>query len=146
MAYTQPDADQLQSTFPKFAAVDDAVIETWLTEARRDVDSSWCEDDRAMAEMLLAAHLMTLEGLGTGAEAEANAGGMAGLKSVKSGTFQFSRADSETESAAGTLGSTSYGRRYLEKLEKNRSGARVTPTGAVPQGPLYPGGQYYTGG
>lgn len=139
MAYTQADAATLKATFPKFAAVDDAVIETWLTQARRSVDDSWAEDDRAMGEMLLAAHYLTLEGFGTGAEAEIASGGLAGMKSVKSGNFSFTKDDASSGAAAGSFESTNYGQRWLQLLKQNKAGARVTPSGTIPSAPLYQG-------
>lgn len=134
MAYTPATADILQSTFPKFADVDDAVVETWITQARRMVDSSWCEDDRQMGEMLLAAHYMTLEGLGAGTEAQLAAEGMSDFRSVRSGSFSFTRADSADQDAAGTIMSTTYGRRFADLAQSNRGGARVTNSGSLPDG------------
>ena len=138
MSYTQATAADVQGTFPRFAAVADATIETWLTQARRSVDASWTEDDRALGEMLLAAHYMTLEGLGTGTEAEIAAAGLGDFKSVRSGQFSFTRGEGGDMAAAGTLASTSYGRRWKELAKINRGGPRVSGTGTVPDAPLYP--------
>ncbi len=141
MAYTQADAETLKAKFPRFDAVDDAVVESWLTDARRRVDASWLEDDRANGEMLLACHYMTLEGLGTGTDAEIAAAGLGDFTSVKSGSFSFTRKDGSGEgAAAGSIGSTTYGRRWASLAKANRGGARVTPTGTVPDQPLYPSG------
>lgn len=137
MAYTEPSADDLQVRFPRFADVADATIEVHLTEARRSVDASWCEDDRALGEMLLAAHTMTLEGLGSGTEAELAAEGMGDIRSLRSGSLQFTKSEAAMGSAAGEIGSTTYGRRYLELLRSNRGGARVTNTGSFPDVPPY---------
>lgn len=142
MAYTQPDAAALKARFPRFDQVADATIEIYLTDARRNVDASWCEDDRALSEMLLAAHNLTLEGLGSGTESELAAEGLGDLKSLRSGSLQFTKSDASMDAAAGTYGSTTYGRRYLQLLKSNRGGARVTPTGAFPR-PLYPYGGFH---
>lgn len=139
MAYMQPDAAALKARFPRFDEVADATIEVYLTDARRSVDSSWCEDDRALGEMLLAAHGLTLEGLGKGTEAELLAEGMGDIRSLRSGSFQFTRSDGDGAAmgSAGQIGSTTYGRRWLELLKSNRGGAMVTNTGAFPEYPPF---------
>lgn len=145
MAYTQATATDLKDLLPKFSAVADATVEIWLTRARRSVDDSWTADDRAHGEILLAAHYLTLEGYGTGAEAEIAAAGLAGMQSVRSGKLQFTKGASGADAAQGTLESTSYGQRWLELLRQNRGGARVTPSGTIPDDQLYRGPFYYGG-
>lgn len=140
MAYENPDADDLQAAFPRFAAVADETVEFWLTRARRQVDESWTEDDYQMGQMLLACHLMTLNGLGTGAEAEAAAQGTGDYKTIKSASITLERFDRDSNAAAGTLQSTSYGRQWLELARANRGGPRVMDTGTLPTSSLYPGG------
>lgn len=134
MAYTDPDADDLQATFPRFAAVEDDTIEFWLTQSRRMVDESWTEGDYQMGQMLLAAHYMTLEGYGTGAEASAAAEGTGDYKRITSASVTLERFDRDSSAAQGTFGSTSYGRRWLELARANRGGPRVMATGALPSG------------
>lgn len=141
MAYTQATAADLKAAFTKFSAVADETVEFWLTRARRSVDDSWTEDDRAMGEMLLACHYMTLEGLGSGTEAQIAAEGLGDFTSVKSGQFSFTRKDgADSSTAAGTISSTTYGRQWLSLAQANRGGARITPTGSVPNSSLYPSG------
>lgn len=137
-AYADPSAATLKAAFTKFASVADSTVEFWLDRARRHVDQSWTEGDYAMGQMLLACHLMTLEGLGTGTEAQIAAEGLGDFTSVKSGQFSFTRG--ESAAAGGSLGSTSYGRQWLALAKLNRGGARLTPTGSVPTVPLYPSG------
>ena len=132
MAYTQATAADLKAKFPRFAAIDNATVESWLTDARRSVDASWLDDDRANGEMLLAAHYMTLEGLGTGTEAMVASKGLGDFKTVRSGGFSLERSDSAGSAQAGSLRSTTYGRRFLELAVVNRGGPRVTATGVVP--------------
>jgi hypothetical protein len=136
MAYTDATADDLQSAFPRFADVADVTVEYWLTRARRSVDETWTEDDYAMGQMLLAAHHMTLEGLGTGTEAMIASKGLGDFKSVRSGSFSLDRGEGGQVSA-GTYGSTSYGRRFLELAKVNTGGPRVMGTGTYP---TYPAG------
>lgn len=132
MAYTDPTADELQVAFPKFAGVTDETVEFWLVQARRSVDQTWTEGDYQMGQMLLAAHLMTLEGLGTGAEAECAASGTSDYQTIRSGSLTLTRFDKDGVMASGGLASTSYGRRYKELARVNVGGARVTPTGTWP--------------
>jgi hypothetical protein len=132
MAYTDATADDLKTAFPRFADVEDDTVTYWLTRARRHVDESWTEDDFAMGQMLMAAHLMTLNGLGTGAEAEMAAAGVSDFKSVRSGAFSFTRGDGHTGAASGSLGSTSYGRQFAALARLNVGGPRVMATGTLP--------------
>lgn len=138
MAYTDPTTDDLQAAFPRFAAVADPTVEFWLVRARRSVDSSWTEDDYQMGQMLLACHLMTLQGLGTGAEAEAAANGTGDYKTIRSGSLTLERFDrssgSSSTGAQGELTSTTFGRQWLELAKQNRGGPRVMPTGSLPTG------------
>lgn len=145
MPYAPATATDLKALLTKFAAVADAAIEPWLTRARRSVDDSWSEDDRAHAEILLAAHYLTLEGFGSGAEAELAAAGLSGMQSVRSGKLQFTKAPREAGQSQSSLLSTSYGQQFHELLMQNRGGARVTPTGTIPDQQLYDGPIYYRG-
>lgn len=132
MAYTDATASDLKAAFPRFDAVADVTVEYWLTRAQRSVDDTWTEGDYAMGQMLLAAHYMVLEGLGTGTEAELASKGMAGLKSVRSGSFAFERVDGA--SSRNSLASTSYGERFMALARVNVGGPRVTDTGTLPTG------------
>jgi hypothetical protein len=131
MAYVDATAADLKAAFPRFDAVPDPTVEFWLTQARRSVDQSWTEGDYAMGQMLLAAHLMTLEGLGTGAEAEAAANGASGFKTIRSGSLTLERFDKG--SASGSTG-TSYGDRFAALARLNVGGPRVAATGVIPYG------------
>lgn len=142
MAYENPDAADLKGNFPRFAAVADETVEFWLTRARRQVDESWTEGDYQMGQILLACHLMTLQGLGTGAEAEASAQGVGDYKTIRTGSVTLERFDRDSGAATGTMGSTSYGRQWLELARANRGGPRVMATGILP----YSGGHFVDGG
>lgn len=124
MAYTAPTAATFVARFPRFTSVDDGVIGTALTEAESWVDESWTEEDFALARMLYAAHSLTLDGHGTGAESETFAAGAGGFKSMKSGALTLDRFD--TGKARGGLDETSYGQRFAVLLRKNKGGPRIT--------------------
>ncbi len=142
MAYTDATAADLKAAFPRFADVEDATVEFWLTRARRSVDQTWTEGDYAMGQMLLACHLMTLAGLGTGAEAAAAAEGAAGFKSMRSGSFSLERFDNGNGGAQSTIMSTSFGQQFSALARQNVGGPRVMPTGTVPFDPCrYPQGE-----
>ncbi len=132
------DVAQLKATFPAFSAVADATVLFWLGRAARQVDSSWPDADRDFARRLLACHLMTEQGLGTGAEAEMFSAGAGGFDSMKSGSLTLTRAAPNLAGATGSYGSTQYGRQFAVLAAQVRGGARVTDTGAFPVG--FPGG------
>jgi hypothetical protein len=133
MPYATPTAAELKLRYAAFAAVDDAVVDYWIADALRGVDTSWIESDYAPALMALAAHRMvenSVAGLAGGAVA-----GLAGtgLTSFKSGTFSanFSEA-AATQAAEGGFESTRYGKEYLALLDRSKGGPRVTTQGVIP--------------
>jgi len=106
----------LKARFPGFAAVVDAVVQTALDEAALLVGDDWTSaPDARLGRLLLAAHILTLDGQGGGAEAAMAASG--GFRRMRSGALELERPDAEAE--PGTLGSTGYGRRFLELLRRN---------------------------
>jgi hypothetical protein len=115
MSYTAPTAADLKARFPAFSTVDDGVVTSALADAARKVDETWAEGDFAMARMLYAAHVMTLDGLGTSREAK-----LLGFKRIKVGTLELERgADG---SVGGGLSSTTYGMRFAELARLNFGG------------------------
>lgn len=112
MAYDVPTALDLKERFPSFLAVSDAIIESAITEAQGRVDTTWPEADYAPAIMLYAAHLLTLDGLGSSTEAS-----LAGIKSLTIGSLSLTSAAGGD--ASGSLASTSYGRRFREMARRN---------------------------
>jgi hypothetical protein len=122
MAYTAATPAELKIRYPAFAAVDAAVVEYWLTDSRLTVVDSWIEDDRARAEMALAAHNMAGSGLGTGGGAVADLAGM-GVTSFKSASMSVNFAEGTISAAnSGGYASTRYGREFQVFLRRNRGG------------------------
>lgn len=117
---------------PQFATVPDATVQGYLDLAARQVDASWLPADRDPATIAYTCHLMTLDGLGTGAEAKKWARGTAEYRSVKSGNLTLTRFESEAEGAGYSdwLRSTSCGKLFWWYLRANRSGPRLV-TGGV---------------
>lgn len=129
MSWTAPTAADLKAAFPAFTDVADASIDYWLTRAARTVDASWPDADGPHAQMLLAAHYLTQQGLGAGAEAQAFASGATGFRRVRSGALDLERFDKEPASDYET---TSYGKQFSALLRTIAGGPRVTGTGALP--------------
>lgn len=125
MAYVQPDAAELKLRYPAFAAVDDATVEYWLTDARLIVTDAWAEIDRANAEMALAAHNLALNGYGSSGGAVGNLAEM-GVTSFKSASMSVDF-DAETVRRSGNGGysSTKYGVQFLPYLRRNVGGPRL---------------------
>jgi hypothetical protein len=110
-----PTPAELKARFPDFSAVADAVVQTALDEAALQVGSDWAsEADVRLGRQLLAVHVLTLDGQGSGAEAAAAAAG--GFRRMRSGALELERA---AESGPGALDSTGYGRRFLELMRRN---------------------------
>ena len=122
---------ELKALLPAFAAVADATVQAWLDRAARLVTEAWPDSDRKHGEMLLAAHYMTLNGLGTGAEAEMAAAGASGFKSMRSGSLSLDRGDTSGGDAMGEYGTTQYGRQFWPLLRVYAGGPRVTGTGTI---------------
>lgn len=128
MAYTPPTPADFKVSYPQFAQVPDATVQTKLDEAARWVDESWTEADFPIARQLYAAHILTLDGLGTGSEAKFAALTAGGLSSVKSGQLQLGLSKSGVETkkrAASSLYTTTFGQRFLELRRANKPGVAV---------------------
>jgi hypothetical protein len=115
------DPAALKSRFPAFAAVPDDAVAGALAEAAGRVDEAWPPADRDLARLLYAAHVLTLDGLGG---PEADLARMGDLTLVRSGTLQVERRQDGAD-LPGTLGRTSYGRRFHEVLLRNAPGIAV---------------------
>lgn len=127
--YVEPTAAHLIAAFPEFADVPKATIDNYLRRAARSVDDSWLEGDFADARMLLAAHLMTISGVGASAEAKAVSNGFAGFKSIKSGSLSLERADGGKGGAG--FDASRYGQQFKSLLRRNKGGPRVTNAVAI---------------
>lgn len=124
MAYTIPTPTELKTLFPAFTAVDDAIVQDAIDAGARRVDTTWTEGDYARAIMLYACHYMAVQGLGTG---NGGGGGNAAYRQIRSGQLSLTRyARGEANGDDGSvLGSTKYGRMWLELLQINKPGIIV---------------------
>ena len=116
--------EAFRARFPAFAAVPDAAVAGALAEAAPRVGASWPDADAALGRMLHAAHTLTLDGQG-GPEAELARAGALDLKGFRSGSLHLERRDPPAEALPGTLGLTSYGRRFHEVMRRNGIGVAV---------------------
>ncbi|KMO28723.1 DUF4054 domain-containing protein [Methylobacterium aquaticum] len=116
--------DAFRARFPAFAGVSDAAIAGALAESGPRVGANWPAAEAALGRMLHAAHTLTLDGQG-GPEAELARAGALDLKALRSGTLHLERRDPPAEAAPGTLGLTSYGRRFHEVMCRNSLGVAV---------------------
>lgn len=121
MAHVAPTPAEFKARHTAFAALSDPVIQAILTEANRSVDTTWTEGDYKNAIMYLAAHILTTEGA-----LDSTVIGKPGLISSESlGDASTSYAVAKSSRYEGELGSTIYGRRYLDLMRVNVGGPIV---------------------
>lgn len=129
MPYVSPTASDLKTRFPAFNGVDNGIVTSALGEAARMVDQTWTEGDFALAQMLYACHVMTLDGQGATAEAGVLADLPPGMKRVKAGGSEMERFGSVSsggDSDASGLLATSFGQRFARLLRLNMGGGALT--------------------
>lgn len=127
--YVAPTVGNLLAAFPEFSAVPPSQIAYALSRAARSVDTSWLEGDFGHARMLLAAHYMTMSGLGTSAEAASIRSGSDQFKSMGIASLSLVRFDRPGGSSGrATFASTAHGREFARLLRQNKAGPRVAGT------------------
>lgn len=125
MAFTAPSAADLKTRFPAFTSVGDSIVDIALGEAALRVDDTWSSQDNfTLGQLLYAAHVLTLDGHGTGAEAKLASGGLLGYSKFKSGALEVERMKGE-QSGMSMLDRTTYGQRFKELQSLNVSGPLV---------------------
>lgn len=132
MAYTKPTPADIKARWPAiFGDVPDPTIQIWIDTAVLSVDESWLETDYKFGIELLAGHLMIENGIGKGAQAEANAGGMSAFQTIKSGQLTLTRG-ATSQDASGVpspWNSTGFGVQWYWLARKNRPPATVAAGG-----------------
>lgn len=113
--------------YPEFVDVPDETIGYWMFRALEVVTTAF-GDQRTYAALLLTAHNLTLDGMGSGAESQRH-GSFAGATRVKSGSLELSW---EGGASGGSYAQTRYGRLLAPILRANYGGPLVTPTGSLP--------------
>ncbi len=126
MPFNVPATTDLVARFQGFAAVAPVVVANAIAEAQSRVDTTWLPSDYTIAIMLLAAHTMTLDGFGTGAEAASAAAGTLGYTSLRAGSLSLDRRHpGERTQDTSLLAETTYGRRFLALLKVNQPAVLV---------------------
>lgn len=142
MAYTEPTAADLKMRYPAFAAVDDAVITYWLTDAHRFVDQTWPDTDYAPALIAVACHEMIGHSIAGVTDSELKALLAAGVTDFQSGGregFRVSFSDDAIKSALSSeYDATIPGQEYMRLLRRNKMGMGVSAPGHVPYYYGYP--------
>ncbi len=127
MAYDNLTPARFKQLKPQFAAVDDAVVQSYIDMASVFVDQSWPEKLYEQAWTAYTCHLMTMDGLGTDAESRSEASGRAQYQSIKSGELTLTR----FQKAAGDmnygewLSQTKCGAYFFQLLRMVKGGPRV---------------------
>jgi hypothetical protein len=126
MPYTTPTYEEFIVRFPAF---DDEItwpqsmVEAVLTEAANNIDTTWREADYQPAIMYQTAHLLStdnaVEEATVGPETFISGESFAGMST------SYSEVQGGTLASSETWGGTTYGRRYLDLLRKNRGGPIV---------------------
>lgn len=139
MAFVEPTPPSLRARFPIFTGVADEVIQEAIDEAGRRVDQTWPEGDYTLAKMLYAAHVMTMDGLGSGQEAQGILSDGFNVKRKKANLSEIEYAGSVSTGAAvtsgSTLGLTTFGIRFMEMQRRNFGGPVVSGGGGFPLSP-----------
>lgn len=142
MAYVLPTPASLKAHWPAFSAVPDETVQFNIYRAARSVDETWMEGDYTTAIELLACHYLTLAGLGTGTDAQANAQGLAGFTSIRSGSLSLQRA-ATSASGGGEVpaqySGSMYGQQFWWLMRQNRASAAIAAYPAAPAIPIPPG-------
>lgn len=125
--YVAPTPSWLITLFPPFAAVPTATIQAFINQAMGSVDAGWIEADYPYGIVYLAAHLMVMSGLGTGAQAEAQSQGMGGFTTIRSGQLTLQRAATsrDAQEAPPPWNTSWYGVQYYWLLRRNKPPASV---------------------
>lgn len=129
MAYTLPTPQSIKDRWPAiFGAVSDTTIQIWINTAALQHDTSWLETDYTYAIELLTGHLMIQNGIGAGAQAEANAGGMSVFQTIKSGQLTLTRGATSQDNSGvpSPWNTTQFGIDWYWLARKNRPPMTVT--------------------
>jgi len=122
--YETPTPTHLTTTYPAFADVPYATINAHIQGALGGVDTTWIAADYPRAIMALAAHNMSLLGIGAVDESEGYA--RKGVTGIRDGAFHVNFSDKRVaELSGGSWSASPYGRLYESLLASNKGGPRV---------------------
>lgn len=122
MAYVTPTPATFKARYPEFTPVSDALVQLVLNDAIDAVGDTWFERDRARAQMLLAAHMLTVEGEPGRSTTGQGAGATGPVKRRKVGDVETEFAGtggSAGDGSASGYAATFYGQEFLSLMRKN---------------------------
>lgn len=127
MAYIIPDAAYIKLRYPQFADVADATINAYIADAAALIDQTWSEATYTQGIALLACHRMVMAGIGAGAQAQANAEGMQGFSTIRSGQLTLQRAatSQDADGVPSPWNSTRFGIEYYWLAKREFPGGVV---------------------
>ena len=127
--------DQFRELLPAFTEtlVEEETVEAYLALAEVQMVTG-LGDNADAAQVFLTAHLMSMAGIGPGAQA----GQLAGFTNLKVGSLSLTRAE---KVAMGEYLSSQYGQLYWLLAKKGGAGTAimVTPGGCYPADEWWPG-------
>lgn len=126
MAFVVPTISTFLGRFPTFQGVDNETLQQVLDESAARVSTNWSEADYTLARMLYTAHILTLDGIGTGVEAKIQAQAAGFFQSISTGSVSINRGSNFGPGKDDSLlSTTTYGMRYRELLRRNFAGIAV---------------------
>ena len=113
---------------PQFAAVDDAVVASYIALAQVWASGDWPSSVCFGVQVSVVCHLMTLDGLGSDQASMDFASGHSSMQSIKSSNVTFVRFRSAAQSAGMSttdwFGQTPCGRQFMVYVRMFMSGPR----------------------
>lgn len=128
MAYEAPTYEEFIARFPAF---DDqtrwpqSLVEAVIVEATNNIDTSWVEADYKPAIMYQTAHILSIDNADAGQDPQVGPSTYLSSESFAGMSMSYSQVQGGTLGSSEIWGTTSYGRRYLDLLRKNKSGPVV---------------------
>ena len=123
MAYEAPTYAEFIARYPIFDDLSkwpQAMVEAVIVEATNNIDTTWFEQDYKPAIMYQTAHILSLENAEVGSDPVVGPQTYLTSESFAGMSQSFGMVESGSMSKSEIWGSTSYGRRYLDLLRKNK--------------------------
>lgn len=130
MPHVAPTLGQFRARYSEFSGVGDPVVSAYLDDATGQVSTLWSESDYPRAIMLLAAHMMLVEGAierAAGKKTTVTTTGPIASKQVGDVRVTYAGAGGSSDASRypNGYGATEYGRRYYDLLRRNFGGPVV---------------------
>lgn len=128
MPYTTPTYADFITRFPVFDNVakwPQATVEAVLAECANNIDTSWYEQDYQPAIMNMTAHILTMEANASATSPSSGPDMVLTSESFAGMSRSYAKISDGSLSQNEIWGGTSYGRRYLDLVKKNKPGPVV---------------------